>query len=244
MILEFVRNHLILLGILEPHNGYDHNGNSWFIYFRNGFVFISLAVFTIPTFCYFLFEAATFNDSVNSFFFTSCGILGMSFYAVLLRESDQIHYIIVKLEETFELRSIGIFLFCVSNTELNLINEFILFSIVNLMGISKNGISSRKKNSIGKNSLWWYRQCNWNPNEIFTYNYVKDFGSSYCIAVHNVVVRGIFLVWIFQQLVSIDLSVGVSVFFCFKKTRKIFVSPRMENGFSHFTSWSGLQKFA
>lgn len=157
-------------------------------------------------------------------------------YVILCRasqrkSSNSLHH--REIRRDFRIEKYWYFLFCASNTESNLTNEFIFFSIVNIIGSLKNGISSRKKNSIGKNSLWWYRQCNWNPNEIFTHNYVKDFGSSHCIAVHNVVVRAIFLVWIFQQLVSIDLSVGVS-----------FVLPRMKNGSSHLTSCSGLRKFA
>ncbi|XP_055309036.1 uncharacterized protein LOC129572943 [Sitodiplosis mosellana] len=67
-------------------------------------LFVSLGIFTIPTFCFFLFEAVTFADYVNSFFFTSCGLLGISFNATLLWEKSNVNQLIVDLEDTFKQR--------------------------------------------------------------------------------------------------------------------------------------------
>lgn len=97
MILEFVRNHLRLLGLLHLPN--DEDKRVKFAYIWNYLVFISLGIFTIPTFCYFLFEATTFSDYVNSFFFTTCGILGFSFKANLLHEKSKLNQLIIRFDE-------------------------------------------------------------------------------------------------------------------------------------------------
>lgn len=100
MILHFVTVHLKLLGIIQSH------GKQWSsIYIRILFVFASLGIFTMPTLCFLLCEAITFDDYVNSFFFTSCGMLGISFYAVLLWEKANINKLIVDLEYTVQKRS-------------------------------------------------------------------------------------------------------------------------------------------
>lgn len=102
MILEFVKNHLYFLGLLHlPTNGTDQVLST---HIRSCLVFISLGIFIVPTFCYFLFEAATFAEYVNSFFFTMCGLLGASFNAVLLWEKSNITQLIAKLEEIFNKR--------------------------------------------------------------------------------------------------------------------------------------------
>lgn len=100
MILRFVKIHLKLLGILQSH---DKRWSTSVL--RIGLVFASLGIFTIPTFCFFLCEAVTFDDYVNSFFFTSCGILGISFYTLLLWEKTNINHLIANLEETIQKRS-------------------------------------------------------------------------------------------------------------------------------------------
>lgn len=96
MFLKFVKKHLRLLGLLN-YDEEDEFGS--FAYIFIGFVFISLGIFTIPTFCYFLLEATTFSDYVNSFFFTICGILGFSFQINLLLEKSKLNHLIIKLEE-------------------------------------------------------------------------------------------------------------------------------------------------
>lgn len=93
MILKFVKIHLKFLGLLNPQD-----------YFRNCLVFISLSIFTVPTFCFFLYEAVTFADYVNSFFFTSCGLLGISFNAVLLWEKVNVNQLIIDLDNIFQKR--------------------------------------------------------------------------------------------------------------------------------------------
>lgn len=97
MILKFVRNHLRLLGLFHLPN--DDNKHVKFAYIRNYLVFVSLGFFTIPTFCYFLFEATTFSEYVNSFFFTLCGLLGISFKANLLLAKPGINQLIIKFDE-------------------------------------------------------------------------------------------------------------------------------------------------
>lgn len=102
MILEFVKSHLEFLGLL--HRQTSNSKNALSTYLRNSLVFISLGIFTVPTFCFFLFEAVTFADYVNSFFFTSCGLLGISFNATLLWEKKNVEQLIVDLEQTFKER--------------------------------------------------------------------------------------------------------------------------------------------
>lgn len=102
MILKFVKIHLTFLGLLNPEQPV---AKSLILnYIRNCLVFISLSIFTIPTFCFFLYEAVTFADYVNSFFFTSCGLLGISFNAVLLWEKDNVNQLIADLDNIFEKR--------------------------------------------------------------------------------------------------------------------------------------------
>lgn len=101
MVLEFVRKHLEFMGILFPP-GLQHAMR--FLYIHNGFVFISLAIFTIPTFCYCIFETNTFSQLVNSFFFTLCGTLGISFQTVLLYGKSSVNQLIIDISEIFHRR--------------------------------------------------------------------------------------------------------------------------------------------
>lgn len=103
MILKFVKQHLKLLGILYPQDN-PSSRNVVLSYLRNCFVFISLGFFTIPTFGSFLFEAITFADYVNSFFFTLCGVLGISFNALLIWKKTNVNQLIADLEAIIILR--------------------------------------------------------------------------------------------------------------------------------------------
>lgn len=96
MVLKFVKSHLQFLGLLYP------KANTTCM--RNCLVFLSLAIFTIPTFGFFLLEAVSFAEYVNSFFFTSCGLLGISFNAVLLWEKSNLNELILELDGTFKKR--------------------------------------------------------------------------------------------------------------------------------------------
>lgn len=99
MILIFVKDHLRFLGLNVSKNLKDKSALLW-----SCLMFVSLGIFTIPTFCFFLFEASTFPDYVNSFFFTICGLLGFSFKINLLLEKTNLNQLIIKLEETFKKR--------------------------------------------------------------------------------------------------------------------------------------------
>lgn len=102
MIFAFVKFHLKFLGLLDqPKSNLRHE---ILVYVRNCLVFISLGFFTVPTFCFLLIEAVTFADYVNSFFFTSCGLLGVAFNAILLWEKTNISQLIADLEDTFTKR--------------------------------------------------------------------------------------------------------------------------------------------
>lgn len=98
MILIFVKRHLRFLGLNDSKNNADKSKSA---FLWSCLTFVSLGIFTIPTFCFFLFEASTFSDYVNSFFFTICGLLGFSFKISLLLEQTNLNRLIIKLEQTF-----------------------------------------------------------------------------------------------------------------------------------------------
>lgn len=103
MILNFVGKHLKFMGILYPSNDAVHYAKI-FHYIQCGFVYISLGIFTIPTFCYCVFEADSFYELVNSFFFSWCGTLGISFQSVLLYGKSKVNQLFVDITEKFNQR--------------------------------------------------------------------------------------------------------------------------------------------
>lgn len=103
MVLKFVSNHLYFLGIVHWSNDANQRIVK-FLHTHSSFVFISLAIFTVPTFCYCCLEANKFSEYVNSFFFTMCGMLGISLQSVMLYGKSQINQLIVDIAKIFNQR--------------------------------------------------------------------------------------------------------------------------------------------
>lgn len=103
MILKFVCGHLQFMGILDPSNGAPQD-TMRFLLIHNCFIYISLGIFTIPTFCYCILLANTFPEFVNSVFFTLCGTLGISFQSVLLYGKSHIKQLVTDIGEIFNHR--------------------------------------------------------------------------------------------------------------------------------------------
>lgn len=103
MVLNFVNNHLYLLGIVNWSNDATQRIVK-ILHNHSCFVFVSLGIFTVPTFCYCCLEANKFSEYVNSAFFTMCGMLGISFQSVLLYGKSQVNQLIVEITEIFNRR--------------------------------------------------------------------------------------------------------------------------------------------
>lgn len=103
MIIKFVSRHLQFMGILYPSSDVLQYAKIS-VYIKIGLVYISLAIFTIPTLCYCIFEADSFYELVNSFFFTWCGTLGISFQSVLLYGKSQVNQLVDEITEIFKQR--------------------------------------------------------------------------------------------------------------------------------------------
>lgn len=103
MVLQFVGKHLNFIGVLDRSSRATQRTVN-LLHAKSCLVFISLAIFTVPTFFYCSLEADKFSDFVNSFFFTLCGTLGVSFQSVLLYGKSHVNKLIVDITEIFNQR--------------------------------------------------------------------------------------------------------------------------------------------
>lgn len=207
MILEFVKPHLEFLGLL--HQRTSTSKCAFRSYLRSSLVFVALGIFTVPTFCFLLFEAVTFADYVNSFFFTTCGLLGISFNAVFLWEKSNVNRLIGDLEDTFKQRRN----FCLSRHGFS-----IFFTFFQLFQIELR--RSAKCNP--KKSLWRRQRCAWIEDEINSYNNVARISSSHCASVYIGVIRSVYYIGFLKWFISLDLSLCVSldIFSGWRSSRK------------------------